>query len=91
MIDYAKPAMSAEHALKELHWTAIENDFDAAIEHGMTALTEIRLTIQALKQGKDLPEAKIFVCQICGNTVLGEAPEKCPICGAPRKRFEEVP
>ena len=46
---------------------------------------------EALKQGKDLPEASIFVCQVCGNTVLGEAPEKCPICGAPRKRFEEVP
>lgn len=46
---------------------------------------------EALEQGKDLPEAGIFVCQVCGNTVLGEAPEKCPICGAPRKRFEEVP
>jgi len=46
---------------------------------------------EALEQGKDLPEASIFVCQVCGNTVLGEAPEKCPICGAPRKRFEEVP
>ena len=46
---------------------------------------------EALKQGKDLPEASILVCQVCGNTVLGEAPEKCPICGAPRKRFEEVP
>ena len=45
----------------------------------------------ALKQDKDLPEARIFVCQVCGNTVLGEAPEKCPICGAPKKRFEEVP
>ena len=46
---------------------------------------------EALKQGKDLPETSIFVCQVCGNTVLGEAPEKCPICGAPKKRFEEVP
>ena len=45
---------------------------------------------EALKQGKDLPEASIFVCQVCGNTVLGEAPEKCPICGAPKKRFDEV-
>lgn len=57
MIDYAKPAMSAEHALKELHWTAVENDFDAAIEHGMTALTEIRLTIQALKHMKEQRDA----------------------------------
>lgn len=45
---------------------------------------------EALKQGKDLPEARIFVCQVCGNTVLGEAPEKCPICGAPRQRFQDV-
>ena len=31
-----------------------------------------------------------YVCQYCGNTVEGEAPEKCPVCGAPRARFREV-
>jgi len=30
------------------------------------------------------------VCSVCGNTVEGEPPEKCPICGAPRKAFEKV-
>ncbi len=45
---------------------------------------------ESLKGGKDLPEAPIFVCQVCGNTVTGEAPEKCPICGAPRSAFSEV-
>ena len=45
---------------------------------------------ESLEQGKDLPEARIFVCQVCGNTVLDEAPEKCPICGAPGKQFEET-
>ena len=29
-------------------------------------------------------------CDVCGNTVNGEAPDKCPICGAPRKQFSEV-
>lgn len=31
-----------------------------------------------------------YVCQYCGNTVEGEAPEKCPICGAPRSSFKKI-
>jgi len=46
--------------------------------------------LEAVKAGDDLPEAAIFVCGICGNTVLGEAPEKCPICGAPKARFSAI-
>jgi len=45
---------------------------------------------EALKHGDDLPEAPIFVCGVCGNTVLDEAPDKCPICGAPNRRFTEI-
>ena len=43
-----------------------------------------------VNDGKDLPEEKIFVCSVCGNTVLGSPPETCPICGAPRAKFYEV-
>lgn len=35
-------------------------------------------------------ETSYHVCQVCGNTVEGEPPEKCPICGAPRKMFKPV-
>ena len=28
-----------------------------------------------------------FVCSVCGYTVEGEAPEKCPICGAVKEVF----
>lgn len=42
------------------------------------------------EQGKDLDEEKIVVCQGCGYTTTGEAPEVCPVCGAPKKRFKEV-
>jgi rubrerythrin len=31
-----------------------------------------------------------YVCQYCGNTVEGEAPEKCSVCGAPKKMFKEI-
>jgi len=35
-------------------------------------------------------ETVYYVCQVCGNTVEGEAPEKCPICGAPKKMFKKI-
>jgi len=46
--------------------------------------------LEAVSAGSDLAPSAIFVCGVCGNTVLGEAPDKCPVCGAPRARFAEV-
>ena len=42
-----------------------------------------------LESGKDLPEQKIFVCEVCGNTVK-EVPERCPICNSPSEKFTEI-
>jgi len=47
-------------------------------------------TLKALDEGKQLKDEPYFVCQGCGNTVAGEAPEKCPVCGAPRRMFTRV-
>jgi rubrerythrin len=55
------------------------------IHHGL--YTE---ALKAVQSGKDMPAAPIFVCGVCGNTVIGEAPERCPVCGAPRQKFFEV-
>ena len=46
--------------------------------------------LEAVKAGRDLPSAKIFVCPVCGNTFTGEAPDRCPVCGVDRKKFFEV-
>jgi rubrerythrin len=46
--------------------------------------------LKTLTAGKDLPAAKMWVCDVCGNTVAGEPPDVCPICGAKRARFFEV-
>jgi len=32
----------------------------------------------------------IFVCSVCGHTVEGEAPDKCPICNAVKKLFKRI-
>ena len=31
-----------------------------------------------------------YVCSVCGYTVEGEAPEKCPVCGAVREVFVKM-
>ena len=46
--------------------------------------------LAANKTGKDLPAASIRVCEICGHTVIGDAPDKCPVCGAPKARFATI-
>ena len=46
--------------------------------------------LKILESGQQLKNEPYFVCQICGNTVTGEAPETCPICGTPRSQFKQV-
>jgi len=36
------------------------------------------------------PEVDYYVCQVCGNTVEGEPPDKCPICNSPKKMFKKI-
>lgn len=46
--------------------------------------------LKALKNNKELAKVDYYVCSVCGNTVEGMAPEKCPICGAPKTKFFKV-
>ena len=46
--------------------------------------------LQALEGGQKLEEKSFSVCQVCGYTIEGTAPDKCPICGAPQSRFKQV-
>lgn len=46
--------------------------------------------LETLKKGKDLPPQDIFICDVCGNTVYGHAPDTCPVCGAPKAKFSKV-
>ncbi len=31
-----------------------------------------------------------YVCQVCGNTVENDAPDRCPICGATKPMFTKI-
>lgn len=46
--------------------------------------------VEALRNNKELTKIDYYVCSVCGNTVEGMAPEKCPICGAPKTKFFKI-
>jgi rubrerythrin len=37
--------------------------------------------------GKDISLGPVSICPVCGWTHEGDLPDKCPLCGAPRKDF----
>ena len=36
------------------------------------------------------PEADYHVCQVCGYTAEGDAPDECPVCKAKKQAFKKV-
>jgi len=73
-----------------------ENERRAAISFGHALPVEeghyglYREALKAVQAGKDLPEQQAFICSVCGHTVWGEAPDRCPVCGATREKFVEI-
>ena len=43
--------------------------------------------IEALESGAKVTDVDYYVCKVCGNTVEGRRPDKCPICGALKTEF----
>ena len=44
---------------------------------------------EAMEKGQDVNIGSIYICDICGYTVEGEIPEKCPLCGVGKDRFSK--
>ena len=55
------------------------------IHHGL-----FKAALDMLEKKQALEDKTFYVCQVCGYTVEGEAPDNCPICGAPKVKFKPV-
>lgn len=67
-----------------------KDSFDLAnkverIHHGL-----FNAALGMLQKDQTAEEKPFFVCQYCGNTVEGEAPERCPVCGRPKSMFKLI-
>ena len=76
-IEQAKKEGNNE-ALKTFHWA---NEVEKV--HG-------NLYQKAIDSLTSLEDAPYYVCQCCGYTAEGKAPEKCPVCGARSDEFRKI-
>jgi len=53
IIDYAKPCMDAEKALKDAHDAVLENNLDLALTKTMDAIISARLMYSSLRHMKE--------------------------------------
>ncbi|TAK96991.1 rubrerythrin family protein [Patescibacteria group bacterium] len=73
-----------------------ENNAGAAMKMGSALKVEqvhqqlFKAAEVALATEGDIELKEYFVCGVCGYPAEGEAPEKCPICGAPREKFTRL-
>jgi len=44
---------------------------------------------QLVETGKDMPSALVYICPKCGYTVIGDPPDKCPVCGVSKDKFHK--
>ena len=43
---------------------------------------------QAAASKEDMQLGTVFICEVCGYTVEGKAPDRCPVCQSPKERFK---
>lgn len=73
----------------------------AKLQDEMGALRSMQYAVEAEKiheamyisakekigQGKDITAADIYVCPVCGHTVIGEPPDACPVCRLAKNKY----
>ena len=42
---------------------------------------------EAAVGGADIAGESVSVCLVCGHTVIGDLPDKCPVCGAAKDQY----
>lgn len=70
-----------------------ENAIEArhSFEYAMTVeMAHHKLFQKALDSEADNASSNFYVCPVCGHTVRGKAPKKCPYCGVDEAKFIEI-
>jgi rubrerythrin len=78
----------AQQAKSENH--RAQRMFDWAIKAETIHAEIYKKALEAVSQGKDLAEANIYLCPVCGHIELGNPPDRCPICGVKKELYIQV-
>ena len=75
-------ATAKQEGVKQAAWS-----FDVANKVEQIHAKLYQKAIDSVKSKKEMPKVDYYVCSVCGNTVEGEAPDICPVCGNPKTKF----
>jgi rubrerythrin len=45
---------------------------------------------ESAEKGEDIEIGKVYICPVCGYTVVDDVPDRCPVCGTAGEEFIEV-
>lgn len=90
-----------EHEFTDMYPPMVERakaEGNKRAERSMTFALEVekvhyglfKQALAAVAEGQDLADAGIRVCPVCGHTVIGDAPDQCPVCKVKGERFTEI-
>ncbi len=71
---------SEKKALRSMNWALEAEKVHAGL------YTQAK---QALQAGQDAEVGDVYICGVCGWTVVGEAPDQCPLCKAKKEKFRK--
>lgn len=77
------------NAAKFQNESGAEQSFHFALEAEKIHARLFQQAQDAAKEGRDIELKKVFICPVCGHTILDGAPDNCPVCGAKKEMYKE--
>jgi rubrerythrin len=66
-----------------------ERSFHFALEAEKTHAKLFKQAQDAAKAGRDMELSAVYICPVCGHTILDGAPDNCPVCGAKKEMYKK--
>jgi len=97
----AEAISSEEYEFSSMYPPMIEaakSEGHAHAERSMTHALEVekvhyqlfKKAAEAVQNDNDLEVSHVLVCPICGFTVMGSAPDNCPVCHVKAEKFIDI-
>ena len=64
-----------------------KRSFRFALEAEKQHVALFQSALSAVTSDRDIELDAIYICPVCGHTVLNDAPDKCPICGTTKELY----
>ena len=67
--------------------TGAKRSFQFALEAEKIHAVLYQSALKAAEENKDITLNSVYICPVCGHTILDSAPDKCPVCGAKKDSY----